>query len=54
MRFFYFVAIALSAIGILNLAQVLVGMSLRDGVYACSSIGKYDPVDVQKKCRRYK
>jgi hypothetical protein len=54
MRFFKIVGVVLVAIGLLNLLQVAIELSLRDGVYACSSLGKYDPIDVQKKCRKYK
>jgi hypothetical protein len=54
MRFFHFVGIALGAIAILNLMQVVVEMSMRDQVYACSSLGKYVPLEVEKKCRRFK
>ena len=54
MRFFYFVGISLSVVAILNLIPVIVEMAMRDQVYSCSSIGKYDPVDVQNKCRKYK
>lgn len=51
MRFFYFVGIALGAIAILNLIQISVELAMRDGVYACSSLGKYTPLEVQKLCR---
>jgi hypothetical protein len=51
MRFFKIVGITLFAIALINVIQVAVEMSLRDGVYACSSLGKYVPLEVQKKCR---
>lgn len=54
MRFFKIVGVSLGAIALLNILQIAIEMSLRDGVYACSSLGKYDPIDVQKKCRKYK
>ena len=54
MRFFYFVGIALGAIALLNLIQVAVELAIRSHVYACSSINKYDPPDVQKLCRSKK
>jgi hypothetical protein len=54
MRFFYIVGIALGAIAILNLIPVLVEIAMRDQVYACSDLGKYVPLEVEKKCRKYK
>ena len=52
MMFFKLVFTTLAAILLLNLIQVAVEMSLRDSVYACSDLGKYVPLEVQKKCRR--
>jgi hypothetical protein len=54
MRFFKFVGIALGAIAIVNLIPLVVEFAMKDRVYACSDIGKYAPIDVQKKCRKYK
>jgi len=54
MRFFKIVGVVLGAIAVLNLLQVVVELSLRDGIYVCSDLGKYVPSEVQKKCRRYK
>ena len=54
MRFFHCVGIALGAIALLNLIQVAVELAIRSHVYACSSINKYDPPDVQKLCRSKK
>ena len=54
MRFFYIVGVVLGAIVLLNLIPVLVEIAMRDQVYACSSLGKYAPSEVEKKCRKYK
>jgi hypothetical protein len=54
MTFFKLVGITLGAIALLNLIQVSVEMSMRHGVYACSDIGKYNPPEDQKLCRRFK
>jgi hypothetical protein len=51
MRFFHIVAITLVAIALINLLHIAIEISLRDGVYACSSLGRYAPPDVQKLCR---
>jgi hypothetical protein len=54
MMFFKIAGVALGVIALLNIIQVSVELAMRDGVYACSDLRKYDPIDVQKKCRRYK
>jgi hypothetical protein len=54
MRFFYVVGIVLGAIALLNIIQISVEYAIKDSVYACSELSKYAPLDVQKKCRRYK
>jgi|APFre7841882654_1041346.scaffolds.fasta_scaffold10613_5 hypothetical protein len=54
MRFFHLVGIALGAIALLNLIHIVVEFSMRDQVYACSDIGKYVPLEVKNKCRKYK
>ena len=52
MRFFAVVGITMVLIAIFNLIQVSVQMYLRSDVYACSEVNKYDPIQVQKKCRK--
>jgi hypothetical protein len=52
MRFFKIVGLTLVAIAFLNLIQMSVELYLRDGVYACSDLGKYVPLEVKKKCRK--
>jgi len=54
MRFFYAVGIVLGAIALLNIIQISVEYAIRESVYACSELSKYAPLDVQKKCRKYK
>ena len=54
MRLFYVVGIVLCAIALLNIIQISVEYAIKDSVYACSELSKYAPLDVQKKCMRYK
>jgi hypothetical protein len=54
MIFFKIAGVILIAIAALNLLQIAIEMSIRDHVYACSSINKYDPPDVKKLCRSKK
>jgi len=52
MRFFAIVGITLVFIAVFNLIHVSVEMYLKGDVYACSDVTKYDPLQVQKKCRK--
>ena len=52
--FFKIAGVVLGVIALLNIIQVSVELALRQGVYACSDLSKYDPIEVQKKCRRFK
>ena len=52
MRFFQITLACLLAIGIMNLAGVLVEMSLRSDVYACSTDKEILPADVALQCKR--
>lgn len=52
MRFFQITLACLLAIGIMNLATVLVEMSLRSDVYACSTDKEILPADVALQCKR--
>ena len=50
MTFFKIVFIALFIVAMINLFKVGVDWSLRSDVYACSEVGKGDPLNVRKKC----
>ena len=52
MTFFKITLACLLAIGVVNLASVLVEMSLRGEVYACTSDKHQLPPDVAKQCKR--
>ena len=52
MRFFQITLACLLAIGIMNLASVLVEMSLRSDVYACTSDKDKLPPDVALQCKQ--
>ena len=52
MSFFKVTLACLLAIGIINLATVLVEMSLRSDVYACSTDKDILPPDVALQCKR--
>ena len=52
MTFFKAVMACLLAIGFVNLASVLVEMSLRSPVYACSTDKEILPADVALQCKR--
>lgn len=52
MTFFRVTLACLLAIGVMNLASVLVEMSLRSDVYACSTDKEILPADVALQCKR--
>lgn len=52
MTFFKVTLACLLAIGVMNLASVLVEMSLRSDVYACSTDKETLPADVALQCKR--
>lgn len=52
MTFFKVTLACLLAIGIINLASVLVEMSLRSQVYACSTDKEILPADVALQCKK--
>lgn len=52
MSFFKITLGCLVAIGLFNLATVLVEMSLRSDVYACSSDKEKLPIEAEKLCKR--
>jgi hypothetical protein len=52
MTFFKIVLACLLAIGIVNFASVLVELSLRSQVYACSSDKEVLPEDIAIQCKR--
>lgn len=52
MTFFKVVLVCLLAIGIFNFMDALIEMSLRSGVYACSSDKGSYPADIEKQCKR--
>ena len=52
MNFFRVTLACLLAIGVMNLASVLVEMSLRSDVYACSTDKERLPADVALQCKR--
>lgn len=52
MTFFRVTLACLLAIGVMNLASVLVEMSLRSQVYACSTDKEILPADVALQCKR--
>ena len=52
MRFFQITLACLLAIGIMNLASVLVEMSLRSDVYACTSDKDKLPPDAVLQCKQ--
>jgi len=52
MTFFKTALACLLAIGIINFASVVVELSLRSDVYACTSDKDKLPVDIQKQCKR--
>ena len=52
MNFFRVTLACLLAIGVMNLASVLVEMSLRSDVYACSTDKEILPADVALQCKR--
>ena len=52
MSFFRVALACLLAIGVMNLASVLVEMSLRSDVYACSTDKEILPADVALQCKR--
>ena len=54
MIFFKIAGVILLIIAALNLIKISVELAIRDHVYACSSINKYDPPDVKKLCRSKK
>jgi hypothetical protein len=51
MTFFKAVFVALLTVGIINVASVLVEISLQGKVYACSD-KEDNPIEVQKQCER--
>lgn len=53
MKFFGVVGFTLFLIGFFNLMSVAMEMALREPVYACSEVTKQDPINVQKKCRKW-
>ena len=52
MTFFKIVLACLLAIGIVNFASVVVELSLRSQVYACTSDKDILPPEVAKQCKR--
>ena len=52
MTFFKIVLACLLAIGIVNIASVVVELSLRSDVYACSSDKAELPSEIAKQCKR--
>ena len=52
MRFFKIVFTILGIIFTINLADALMGLYLKEGVYACEEVTKNDPVRVQQICER--
>lgn len=52
MSFFKVTLACLLAIGVMNLASVLVEMSLRSQVYACNDDKEKLPADVALQCKR--
>ena len=52
MTFFRVTLACLLAIGVMNLASVLVEMSLRSPVYACSTDKEILPADAVLQCKR--
>lgn len=52
MTFFRVTLACLLAIGVMNLASVLVEMSLRSEVYACSTDKEILPANVALQCKR--
>ena len=52
MRFFQVTLACLLAIGIVNIASVIVELSLRSQVYACTSDKDILPIEIQKQCKR--
>ena len=52
MRFFQVTLACLLAIGIVNIASVVVELSLRSDVYACTADKDILPTEVQKQCKR--
>jgi hypothetical protein len=52
MTFFRIVFILLFIIGLINLLKVGFELSSRAQVYACSEVGKGDPVDVKRMCHK--
>lgn len=52
MTFFRITLACLLAIGVMNLASVLVEMSLRSDVYACSTDKEILPPDIALQCKR--
>lgn len=52
MTFFRITLACLLAIGVMNLANTLVEMSLRSDVYACSTDKAILPPDVALQCKR--
>jgi len=52
MTFFKIVLACLLAIGIVNFASVIVELSLRSQVYACSSDKEILPTEIEIQCKR--
>jgi len=52
MTFFKVTLTCLLAIGVMNLVSVLVELSLRSDVYACSTDKEILPADVALQCKR--
>lgn len=52
MTFFKIVLACLLAIGIVNMASVVVELSLRSNVYACTADKSELPPEIQNQCKR--
>jgi len=53
MTFFKVVFATLFVIAVFNLALVAVEWCLQPLVYACSEVTKTDPINVQKRCKKW-
>jgi len=52
MIFFKTVGFTLFVILAVNLIDISVGFALLPKVYACSEVNKYDPINVQRRCKK--
>jgi len=53
MAFFRIVFATLFVIAVFNLALVTVEWCIQPLVYACSEVTKTDPINVQKRCKKW-